>query len=141
MGRTRAMDDLPGNDEALPRIEGHCPIVQIDEQLALHHVKELIVCDVFVPVVRTFDYAQAHNGFVHLAECLVIPLKLAGVRQSLGVDDFQWLVQDIQASFVGYFAASLMRKHLEAMLIAMVVACEVSRRCRHLPAPDAGKRP
>jgi hypothetical protein len=95
MRGARAMDDSLRNDEALSRLERDGTIFEIDKQLALDHVEELVVCVVLVPVVRTLDDAQPHNGFVHLAERLVIPLEVAGVREKLGVDDFQWFVQNV----------------------------------------------
>ena len=82
MGRARAMDHLLGNDEALSRIEGHCTILEIDEQLAVNHVEELIVCVMLVPVVRTFDDAQAHDGSMVSERCTRKVLGLVAAKMT-----------------------------------------------------------
>jgi hypothetical protein len=94
------VDDLPGNDKALTRIERYGAIFQINEEPALKHVEKLVVTVVLVPMVFTLKYAQAHNGVVYLAERLVVPLEFAGVSKTLGVDGLKWFVQDVQASLV-----------------------------------------
>jgi hypothetical protein len=100
MRRAGAMNHLPGNDKALPRIERDGTLFEIDEQLAIHNVEELVIRIVLVPVILTFQHAKADDGVVYLAERLVVPLKFASVGKSLGVDEFQWFVQNIQASLV-----------------------------------------
>jgi hypothetical protein len=56
------------------------PFLQIDEKHAFDHVEKLIVVIVFVPVILPFKHANAHHRSIHLAQCLVEPFELAGVR-------------------------------------------------------------
>src|ERR1700691_104866 len=53
--RARAVHSSPGHNETLPRSKLDHPVLQIDEQLALDHIKELVVLIVLVPVVFAFD--------------------------------------------------------------------------------------
>jgi hypothetical protein len=100
MRRAGAMDDSLGNDKALSWIERYRLVLQVNEQLAVDNVEELIIGVVFVPVILTFKDAKPNDGFIHLAERLVIPLELASIGKSLGIDNFQGFVENIQAGFV-----------------------------------------
>ncbi len=74
---------------------------RIDQQLAVDHVKELVVVIVLVPVILAFDNAHAHHRVVHLAERLIEPFVVAGVGNRINVDDLQRPVQNVEAGFIG----------------------------------------
>lgn len=94
------MDDSLGNDKSLSWIERDGLVLQINQKLTFDHVEELIVAIVLVPVVLTFKDAKPNHGFIYLAKRLVIPFELASVGKRLGIDNFQWFVENIQAGFV-----------------------------------------
>ena len=58
---TGAMHDLPGNHEALPGIQLHGTVFEIDQQLTLDYVEELVIHIMLVPVILAFNNAQANH--------------------------------------------------------------------------------
>ena len=75
-------------------------VFKIDEKISLDYIEELIIGIMLVPVVFAFDDADAYYRIVDFAEGLVEPLEFAAVGQSFYVDDFERLVQDVEASFI-----------------------------------------
>ncbi len=100
MRRAGAMDDALRNDKSLSGFKRDRLVLEVNQQLAVDHVEELIVGIMLVPVILTFKDAKPNHGFIHLAERLVIPLELASVGKSLGIDHFQRFVENIQAGFI-----------------------------------------
>jgi len=82
-----------GDDESLSRRQINGALLQIDQESAADHVEKLILIVVVMPVIFTLDHAQSDNRFVHPAECLVIPLILAGRDQPGDIDLLQRPVQ------------------------------------------------
>jgi hypothetical protein len=68
--------------------------------LALDYVEKLVVLVVFMPMVFTTKNSQPHDGAIHLAERLVVPLKFAVIGKLLFFHDFQRLIVNIQTSFI-----------------------------------------
>jgi hypothetical protein len=100
MRRAGAMDDSLGNDKSLSWLERDGLVLKVNQQLTVDDVEELIVGIVLVPVILTFKDAKPNHGFIYLAQRLVIPLELASIGKGLGIDNFQGLVENIQAGFV-----------------------------------------
>jgi hypothetical protein len=100
MRRARAMDDSPGNDKSLSWIEFYRLVFEVNEQLAIDDVEELIVGIMLVPVILTLENAKPNDGIIYLAQRLVIPLELASIGESFGIDNFKGFVENIQAGFV-----------------------------------------
>jgi hypothetical protein len=69
--------------------------------LAFDYIEEFIVLFVLVPVILTLNDCDPDYGLVDFAEGLIEPLVLAGVGKGLFVDDFEGLMEDVQAGFVG----------------------------------------
>src|SRR5271156_4598642 len=100
MRRAGAMDHSLGNDKSLSWIELYRSVLQVNEQTAVDDVEELIIGIMLVPVILTFEDAKPNHGVIHLAQRLVIPLEFASIGKSLGIDNFQGFVENIQAGFV-----------------------------------------
>ena len=94
------MQNSFGYDKALQWSEIDDAVFEIDEQPPLHHVEELIIIVVFVPMVFAFDDTDAHHRIIDLAQRLIEPLVFAAVGQRLYVDHLQRLVQEIQACLI-----------------------------------------
>ena len=75
------MLDAFGNDKSLVWLQINRAVFEIDDKVPIQDKEELVVVVMFVPVVLALHDAQANNGVVHLAECLVIPLIGAGFDQ------------------------------------------------------------
>ena len=83
------MHDPLRHDEGLAGRELHGLSFQVDEQATIHDVKEFVLCVVLVPVILSANHAQPHDGIVHLAECLVIPLIGTPIHQGGYIDALQ----------------------------------------------------
>jgi hypothetical protein len=77
----RPVHDPFGHHEALPRSKLHRTTFQVDEEPPLHHVEELILFVVLVPVIVALDHTQPHDRIIDLAERLVVPAIGARVDQ------------------------------------------------------------
>ena len=82
---TGAVDDAAGDDVALSGVEFDGFVFEIDEELAFDGEKELVVVVVFVPVVFTFDDADADDGVVDFAEGLIEPLVVLRVGTLISI--------------------------------------------------------
>ena len=58
----------------LPRREFHRAPLQVNQEAAFHHIEELVLVVVLVPVVLTLHDPEPDNGIVDLAERLIEPL-------------------------------------------------------------------
>src|SRR5262249_52999384 len=73
--------------------------LNIDEQLALEHQKELVFLLVLVPMKVALDYSQPHDGLVHLRQGLVEPgFHLRGLGRD--VDALQLRELDVDVDVV-----------------------------------------
>jgi hypothetical protein len=70
------MDDALGYDIPPPRPQVNGSPFEINEEVPIQDKEELVIFVVLMPVVLALDHAQADNGVVHLAQCLVVPLVL-----------------------------------------------------------------
>ena len=70
------MDDPLGHHEALARRQFHGAALQVDEESPLHHIKELVLVVMLVPVILALQDAEPDDGVVHAAERLVVPAVL-----------------------------------------------------------------
>jgi hypothetical protein len=95
------VQDPARDHEALSRAEGDRPSLEIDDELAFNDVEELVVGVVLMPVILSLHHTEAEDCVIHLAEGLVVPLKLAGVDQRLEVDNFESGIEDVEARLVG----------------------------------------
>jgi hypothetical protein len=95
------VNNASGHDESLAGLEFNGSVLQIEQQQAFDGEEELVVVVVFVPVVLAFDEADADYRIVDLAEGLVEPLVILGVRDGVEVDAFEGVVEDVEASFIG----------------------------------------
>src|SRR5262249_33457630 len=87
--------------ESLPWREFNRSAFQVDQQLALNHIKELIVMIMLVPVILAFDHSQAHHRSVDLTKGLVVPGVRSRAGERLLIDQLQMLVQNVEASVIG----------------------------------------
>ena len=62
------MNDSLGHDKPLSRVEGYSASFEVNQQLALKHIKELIVRIVFVPVILALYNPLTDRGLIHLAQ-------------------------------------------------------------------------
>jgi hypothetical protein len=100
LGCARPMFHAFQDDESFSRRQIDRTIFQIDQEPATNHIEEFIFVVVVMPVIFTLDHAQPDNAFVHPAECLVIPLILAGLDQPGHIDLFQRPVQNVEPRVV-----------------------------------------
>ena len=91
----RAVQGAFGDDKTLSWCKVNGLAFQIDQQSTFDHIKEFIITFVFVPVIFAFYNAHPHHRLVHLAQRLVVPLVRARVGESLLIDHFQGLKQDV----------------------------------------------
>src|SRR6185503_6855692 len=84
------MDHAARNHDCLPRpeIEGAATF-DVHEEASLHHVEELVLAIVLVPVELALEDPEAYDAIVDLAERLVPPLLAALVGGRSGVDDLE----------------------------------------------------
>src|SRR5260370_42029395 len=73
---------------------------KVNQQLTGYNIKKLVVLVVLMPVILSVYDPEADHRVIYLAESLVIPRKLACVRESLFVDYLQGFVQNVQARLV-----------------------------------------
>src|SRR5262249_50990886 len=91
-GCPRAMHHALWDNKALIGQELNRLPLEIDYESAAQDVKKLIIIVVFVPVVLALHYAEPHDGIVHPAKRLIVPLvgdrlcKLIDIDQSEGVE-------------------------------------------------------
>jgi hypothetical protein len=74
------------NDKSLSRRKLDRAVFKINQQLSINHIKKLIVFVVFMPVVLSLYDPEADHRVIYLAESLVVPRKLARVRESLFIN-------------------------------------------------------
>ena len=111
----------PGNNKTLTRPKIDSASFEIDQEMAIHNVKEFIEVFVLVPVIFTFDHAQAHDRIIYLAERLVVPFIGTCVGQLLDINNFERLMKNVEVSFVGkilggflgFHGIELKRKNIE----------------------------
>jgi hypothetical protein len=89
------------HNKALPRGKFHGAILEINQKLALDYVEEFIVGVMFVPMIFALHDAKAHDGLVHLAQRLVVPLRSGRIRHSLLFNHLERPVKNVQVSLVG----------------------------------------
>ena len=89
-----------GNHDALAGREIDRAVLQIDQEPPTDDVEELILALVMMSVIFAVHDAEAHHGFVHLTESLIVPLIGAGRRQSRHIDDLERRVQNVQSRIV-----------------------------------------
>jgi hypothetical protein len=94
--RARAMDDAFGYDEAFSRLQIDRTVLEIDDEVAFEHEKELVIILVPVPVILALHYAEANHRIIHLAQRLVVPTIGAGLDQSRHIDRGERRKSDIQ---------------------------------------------
>src|SRR4029079_19146030 len=71
------------------------PRLEVDQEAALDDIEELIVFVVLVPVILPLHDAQSHDGVVHSAEGLVVPLILYRRDERIELDSRERSKQDI----------------------------------------------
>jgi hypothetical protein len=96
-----AMNDTLRNYEALSRLQIDRLVFKVDHEVAIQDKEEFIVVVMLVPVVFALHNAQPHDGFIHLAEGLVVPLVRAGPYQSRYIDDRESWKLDVEKRGVG----------------------------------------
>ena len=74
------------NDEALIGQELDRSPLEIHDEPTAQDVEKLIVIVVFVPMVLALHDAEPHNGVVHLAQRLIVPLVGDGPRKLVDID-------------------------------------------------------
>ena len=94
------MEDSFGNDRALPRAELHGSAFEIDQQLPFDNVEKLVVIVVLVPMIFALDDSKTNHRPIHLAKRLVEPLIGARTRERFFVNEFQWLMKDVESRLV-----------------------------------------
>jgi hypothetical protein len=95
------VNNASGDDESQAGFKLDGSFLKVDKQQAFDGEEELVVVVVLVPVVLAFDEADADYRIVDLAEGLVEPLVILGVRDGVEVDAFEGVVEDVEASFIG----------------------------------------
>lgn len=75
-------------------------IFEIDQETPAQDMKELVFILVLMPVILALHDTQTHDGFIHLAERLVVPLIRASRDQPRHVDYLQRRIQYIQMGLV-----------------------------------------
>ena len=83
------------NDESLSRRNFDGAVLKVNQQLALHNIKKLVVFIVLMPVILSLYDAEADHRVIYLAESLVVPREFALVRKSLFIDYLQRFVQNV----------------------------------------------
>src|SRR5215467_8623979 len=73
-GCPRAMHHALGDDKSLIGQKLDRSPLEIDYESAAQDVEKLIIIVVFVPVVLALQYAEPHDGIVHPAKRLIVPL-------------------------------------------------------------------
>ena len=90
------MDKALRDHKSLLRPQIHRAIFKIDNKMAFQDKEELIVAIVFVPVILTLHHPQTNNRIIHLTQCLVVPLVLAGFHQRRNIHQSQRREFDVQ---------------------------------------------
>src|SRR6516165_2461604 len=91
-GCPRAMHYALWDDKALIGQELDRSLLEIDYESAAQDVEKLIIIVVLVPVVLALHYAEPHDGIVHPAKRLIVPLvgdrlcQLIDIDQSEGIE-------------------------------------------------------
>ena len=88
-------------DNAFPWGQVDGAIFEINQETPAHDMKELVFILMLVPVILALYDTQAHYGFIHPAERLVVPLVRARRDQPRQVDNLQRRIQHIQMRLVG----------------------------------------
>jgi hypothetical protein len=87
IGRSSAVYNALRNDEPFSRLQVNRFAFQVDNEVAIEHKEELVVVIVLMPVVLALHHAQANNGIVNFAQCLVVPLVRARLYKRGNIND------------------------------------------------------
>ena len=68
--------------------------------MALANVEKFVVLIMLVPMVLALHDTKAHDGRIHLAQGLVVPLIHAGICKRLLLDHLQGLIINVQSCLV-----------------------------------------
>ena len=85
-----------GDRKTLPGVEGDGAVLQVDQQLAIEHKKELIILIVFMPVVFAFDDTDAYDAVVYFCQRLIEPFVANTVHYVRNIDEFLMGIPDVQ---------------------------------------------
>src|SRR6266550_4289305 len=88
------------NGHALPRRELDPPALQLDDEPSLHHVEELVLPVVLMPVELPLHHAEPHDTVVDTAQCLIIPGVPGRLDKRLNVDELKRRVPCIKVDLV-----------------------------------------
>ena len=81
------MNDTSWYDKALSGSEINRLVFEINDEVPVKDEEELIVVVMLVPMVFTLHHAQADDGFIDFAQCLVVPLIGASLHESRDIND------------------------------------------------------
>src|SRR5260370_8325411 len=84
-----------GNNDSLSRRKLESAAFQINEQLAIHDIKKLVILIVLMPVILSLYDPEPDHGVIDLAERLFVPSKLARVPQHPFINHLYWFVHNV----------------------------------------------
>jgi hypothetical protein len=101
LGCSRAMHHALRNDEAFIGLELDRSPLEINYESAAQDVEKLIVVVVLVPVILALHDAEPHDGIVHPAKCLIVPLLGDRVCELIDIDQSEGIELDAEVRRVG----------------------------------------
>ena len=104
-----------GNYRRLARSQVDRALFQIDQQLTANDIEELVFVLVFMPMIFALDHAEPHDGLVHFAQRLVVPLVRARFDESGHVDRFERAVKNVEPRIIREARGRLIFCHAVAL--------------------------
>lgn len=98
--------------ESLAGAELNIATLEVDQEAPLDDVEELVFVVVLMPMVFSFQDAKPDHGVVHCTKGLVVPRVTAVVRESLNINEFERIKQDVHVSHIWVLGRSLVHKDL-----------------------------